>query len=49
MKNEEILRALQKILKRWTTKELADDEARSEVDKVVFGTLFPQLVKKEDE
>ena len=40
MTNEEILRALQRILERWSARQLKSDEARSEVDKVVFGSLF---------
>ena len=48
MTNEEILRALQRIIGRWKRKKLETDEARSEIDKVVFGTLFVmQPVKKE--
>jgi len=48
--NEEILPALQRILERWKRKRINSDEARREIDKIVFGTLFVrQPAKKEIE
>jgi len=41
--SEEILRALQRILERWQRKHIKADEARREVDRIVFGTLFVGL------
>jgi len=43
---EEILRALQRILERWSAKHIKADEARREVDRIVFGTLFAALPVK---
>jgi len=48
MTNEEILRALQRILRRWSAKKIETNEARSEIDKIVFGALVSvQPMKKE--
>lgn len=46
MTSEEILQALQRILERWTRKEVETEEARREIDMIVFGTIFPAVKNK---